>query len=78
MLNRPKIVYLTIKNRLLHVICRLLSTARGLREVFCVCNFADYVKALKFTLALVTSENTQVSIYKRLSPGICLTRASVT
>ena len=44
MLNRHKIVYLTIKNRLLHVICRLLSTARGLREVFCVCNFADYVK----------------------------------
>ena len=40
----PKIVYLTIKNRLLHVICRLLSTARGLREVFCVRNFADYVK----------------------------------
>ena len=44
MLNRPKIVYLTIKNRLLHVICRLLSTARGLREVFCVRNFADYVR----------------------------------
>ena len=44
MLNRPKIVYLAIKNRLLHVICRLLSTARGLREVFCVRNFADYVK----------------------------------
>ena len=44
MLNRPKIVYLTIKNRLLHVICRLLSTARGLREVFCVRNFAGYVK----------------------------------
>ena len=44
MLNRPKIVYLTIKNPLLHVICRLLSTARGLREVFCVRNFADYVK----------------------------------
>ena len=44
MLNRPKIVYLAIKNRLLHVICRLLSTARGLRKVFCVCNFADYVK----------------------------------
>ena len=44
MLNRPKIVYLAIKNRLLHVICRLLSTARGLLEVFCVRNFADYVK----------------------------------
>ena len=44
MLNRPEIVYLAIKNRLLHVICRLLSTARGLREVFCVCNFAGYVK----------------------------------
>ena len=44
MLNRPKIVYLAIKNRLLDVICRLLSTARGLREVFCVCSFADYVK----------------------------------
>ena len=44
MLNRPKIVYLAIKNRLLHVICRLFSTARGLREVFCDCNFADYVK----------------------------------
>ena len=26
MLNRPKIVYLAIKNRLLHVIFRLLST----------------------------------------------------
>ena len=73
MLNRPKIVYLTIKNRLLHVIYRLLSTARGLREVFCVRNFADYVRSLKFTLALVTSENTQVSIYETLSPGICLT-----
>ena len=44
MINRPKIVYLAIKSRLLHVICRLFSTARGLREVFCVCNFADYVK----------------------------------
>ena len=40
MLNRPKIVYFAIKNRLLHVIC----TARGLREVFCVRKFADYVK----------------------------------
>ena len=47
MLNRPKIVYLTFKNRLLHVICRLLSTARGLREVFCVRNFAGYVKGLQ-------------------------------
>ena len=47
MLNRPKIVYLAIKNRLLHVICRLLSTARSLREVFCVRNFADYVKVLQ-------------------------------
>ena len=44
MLNRPKIVYLTIKNRLLHVLCRLFSTARRLREVFCVRNFADYAK----------------------------------
>ena len=44
MLSRPKIVYLTIKSHLLPVICRLLSNARGLREVFCVCNFADYVK----------------------------------
>ena len=44
MLSRPKIMYLTIKSGLLHVICRLLSTARGLREVFCVCNFAGYVK----------------------------------
>ena len=44
MLNRPKIVYLAIKNGLLHVICGLLSTARGLREVFYVQNFADYVK----------------------------------
>ena len=47
MLNRPEIVYLAIKNRLLHVICRQLSTARGLREVFCVCNFAGYVKVLQ-------------------------------
>ena len=78
MLNRPKIVYLTIKNRLLHVICRLLSTARGLREVFCVRNLQITLRSLKFTLALVTSENTQVSIYETLSPGICLTRASVT
>ena len=45
MISRPKIVYLAIKSRLLHVICRLFSTARGLREVFCVRNFADYVKA---------------------------------
>ena len=46
MLNKPKImcIYLIIESRLLHVICRLLSTVRGLREVFCVCNFADYVK----------------------------------
>ena len=44
MISRPKIVYLAIKSRLLHVICRLFSTARGLREVFCVRNFADYVK----------------------------------
>ena len=46
MISRPKTLYLAIKSRLLglHVICRLFSTARGLREVFCVCNFADYVK----------------------------------
>ena len=35
------------------------------------------LRSLKFTLALVTSENTQVSIYETLGPGICLTRASV-
>ena len=76
MLNRPKIVYLAIKNRLLHVICRLLSTARGLREVFCVCNFADYVKVPQ----IWSHQITQISkhIYETLSPGICLTRASVT
>ena len=28
----------------LDVICRLLRTAKGLQELFCVCNFADYVK----------------------------------
>ena len=78
MLNRPKIVYLTIKNRLLHVICRLLSTARGLREVFVSAILQITFRSLKFKLPLVTSENTQVSIYETLSPGICLTRASVT
>ena len=36
------------------------------------------LRSLKFKLALVTSENTQVNIYETLSPGICLTRASVT
>ena len=50
MLSRPIIVYLTIQNRLLHVICRLLSTARGLREVFCVAILQ--IRSLKFKLAL--------------------------
>ena len=36
------------------------------------------LRFLKFTLALVTSDNTQVRLYKTLSPGICLTGASVT
>ena len=36
------------------------------------------LRSIKFKLALVTSDNTQVSIYETLSPGICLTRASVT
>ena len=76
MFRRPKSVYSAIKSRLLHVICRLYCTTRGLREVFCVCNFA--LRSLKFTLALVTPENTQVSIYETLSPGIRLMRASVT
>ena len=39
-----KLCEINNRNRLLHVICRLLSTARGLREVFCVRNFEDYVK----------------------------------
>ena len=38
MFSRPKVVYLAIKSRLLHVICTLYSTVRGLREVFCVNN----------------------------------------
>ena len=82
MLKRPKIVYLAIKNRLLHVICTLLSTARGLREVFVFAILQIMSRILKFKLALVTSDNTQVSIFETLSPGICsrnlLTRASVT
>ena len=36
------------------------------------------LRSLKFVLALVTSDNKQVSIYETLSPGICLRRASVT
>ena len=48
------------------------------RELFCVCNFADYVKVPQIWLALVTSDNMQVSLCETLSPGICLTRASVT
>ena len=36
------------------------------------------LRSLKFTLALVTSENTHVRLYETLSPGICLTRDSVT
>ena len=80
MFSRPKIVYLAIKSRLLHVICRLYSAARGLRKVFVFAILQITLKSLKFTcrLALVTSENTQVSIYGTLRPGICLTRASVT
>ena len=54
----------------------------ALREV-CGSNFVFAIlqitlRILKFKLSLVTSENTQVSIYKTLSPRICLTRASVT
>ena len=33
---------------------------------------------LKFRLALVTSDKTQVSIYETLRPGIAVARASVT
>ena len=62
MFSRPKIVYLAIKYRLLHVICRLYSTARGLREVFAILQ----ITFLEFRLALVTPENTQVSIYGHL------------
>ena len=35
MFSRPKIVYLAIKSRLLHVICRLLRNARGFAGAIC-------------------------------------------
>ena len=70
-------VNLKTESLLLHVICRLLSTAKVLRELFCAI-LQITLRFLKFTLALVTSDNMQVSLYEALSPGICLTRASVT
>ena len=56
-----------------------LVLREDLRELFCVCNFAGYVLGiLKFKLSLITSDNTQVSIYGALRPGIAVARASVT
>ena len=52
MLNRPKIVNLTIESYLLHVIYRLLGNARG----FAILQIT--LRSLKFSLSLVTSENT--------------------
>ena len=79
MFSRPKIVYLAIKRRLLHVNCRLYIALRevcGRYFVFAILQVT--LRSLKFKLALVTPENTQVSICRTLRPGICLTRASVT
>ena len=52
MLNRPKIVYLAIKNRLLHVICRLLSTAIGCGRYFVIATLQITLRSIKFKLAL--------------------------
>ena len=78
MLNRPKIVYLAIKNRLLHVFVDCLALREVCGRYFVIATLQITLRSIKFKLALVTSDNTQVSIYETLSPGICLTRASVT
>ena len=86
MFSRPKIVYLAIKSCLLHVtqvVCYMwfvdfiaLREVCGRYFVFAILQIT--LRSLKFRLALVTPENTQVSIYGTLRPEICLTRASVT